>query len=108
MAQALGDVQQIVRVHGVLILLAGTLALVGLVLGPREIRIGVALLGGSASLLMLAPVAAGAFNGRYAVPAEPALVASGLLGAWALAQTAVAPSHLGEGGGVKGRRPIPA
>ena len=84
LGRTLGDVQQVVRLHGGLILLAAVLALVGLLLGPRKIRVGIAVIGGTAFLLMVAPVMVGAFNGRYAVPAQPALVAAGLLGAWAI------------------------
>jgi hypothetical protein len=82
---ALGDIQQVVRIHGILILLAVLLAIAGLVLGPPNARFGIALLGGIAFLLMLVPVSAGAFNGRYAIPSEPGLIAAGLLGAWAIA-----------------------
>ena len=84
--RTLGDVQQVLRIHGPVMLLALLLGIAGLAIGPARLRVGIVLLGGVSFLLLLAPVAIGVYNSRYVVVAGPGLVSAGLLGAWALTE----------------------
>jgi Dolichyl-phosphate-mannose-protein mannosyltransferase len=94
LADALGDVQQIVRVHGVLIALAAVLALAGLIRGPRQVRVAILTLAAPALTLLVAAAALATYDGRFGVPAMPALIAAGLLGAWSLAPETSAARNL--------------
>lgn len=96
LGRALGDVQQVVRVHGLLVLAAAILALWGIAAGTRRQRVGIVLLGGTALALMLVPVLVGTYDGRYGLTAYPQLVAAGLMGAWSvfeLFRRPVGPKH---------------
>lgn len=84
LGRSLGDVQQVVRIHGPIMLAALLFGVAGLVVGSARMRIGIALLGGVSFLLLLAPVAIGVYNSRYGVVAGPGLASAGLLGIWAL------------------------
>ena len=84
--RTLGDLQQIVRVHGVLILLGVVLALAGLIRGPRQVRMAILILAGPAMTLLVASVALATYDGRFGVPAMPGLISAGLVGAWSLAR----------------------
>ena len=83
LAGALADIQQLVRVHPLLLLQAAILALVGLWFARGRVRAAIALLGGSA-LLMLAAGATATYAARYAIPISGPLMAAGALGLWAL------------------------
>jgi hypothetical protein len=77
----LGDLQQVIRIHGVLLVAVVLLSICGAVLGNSRVRFGIALLGLSALALMAVPVAFGTYESRYGLVAYPALVVAGLLGA---------------------------
>lgn len=86
LGRTLGDVQQVIRVHGLLVLLALVLAIAGLAVGRDRTRAGIVVMGIAALTLMAVPVAIGTYDSRYALVAYPELIAAGLLGGWALWQ----------------------
>jgi hypothetical protein len=82
----LADLQQIVRVHPLLLFEALLLALLGIWYSPGRLRWGLVLLTG-ASVLTLGVAAASTYNARYAIPVNGALLAAGAIGLWVLIGT---------------------
>jgi 4-amino-4-deoxy-L-arabinose transferase-like glycosyltransferase len=85
---ALGTVQRVVRLHGVLLVLALALVAAGLVWARGLRRWGIVLLGGSALMQLVLQVALLNYDYRYELPAVPALVAAAALAAAAVAERA--------------------
>jgi hypothetical protein len=81
---ALGAVQDWLRVQPVLMAIALVSGVIGVVLGNRRQRCGLALLLGTSLLLLLVPSAVASYNARYAIAVGGPLVAAGALGAWLL------------------------
>lgn len=77
-----GEVQDWLRVHPPLLLVAVVLALIGLELARGRLRTGLWLLLGMGLLLLIVPSATAIYNARYAVPASGPLVAAGAIGLW--------------------------
>lgn len=82
--RVLRDIQAVVRVHGLLVLVAVLLAIGGAVLSRGIVRWTILLLGGTAVLLALFPTMIGTYNFRYGVVVYPSLVSAGLLGFWTI------------------------
>lgn len=74
-----GRIQEIVRVHGVIVLLAVILAFAAFPFAGRD-RLAVLLLSGTAITSMVLAVVAQQYNWRYAVPTTPLLLAGGAVG----------------------------
>ena len=83
-ARTLADLQRIVRVHGVLVLLATLLSLIAIPFATASERLAILLLGGSALLTIVLSTALSVYNWRYAVPVLPLLLTSGATGGAAL------------------------
>jgi len=78
----LAQFQKVVRVHGVLVLMATLLTLAGLALaGSARNRATLLLLGGSALAVLFMSVAVQEYNWRFAVPVLPFLLGGGAAGA---------------------------
>ena len=84
LVETLGKIQTIVRVHGVLILIATVLTLLAFPFAGRH-RVALLLCGGTALVCLLGSTAVQLYNWRYAVPFTPFLLASGAVGASVLA-----------------------
>ena len=82
--QALTDLQQVLRVHPILLLQFVLVALAGLIGGRGRGRAAIVLLLGTAGALLVIPPATAIYSARYAVPVDGLLAAAGALGAWAL------------------------
>ena len=83
-ATKIGAVQEVLRVHGPLVLLATLLTLLAVPFARGQ-RVVLLLLGGTALLSLLLSVATQGYNWRFAVPVLPFLVASGAVGLRVLA-----------------------
>ncbi len=81
----LADLQEVLRVHGVFVLLAVLLSLVALPFARSGQRVAILLLGGTAVASIALATATTVYNWRYAVPVLPVLMASGALGLHVLA-----------------------
>lgn len=88
-ARSFDDLQQLLRVNGVVLLMLSVLAVAGLFAGPRAPRSAIALLLGGGMLLLLVPAATALYNARYVVPACPLVAAAAALALWSLWQRAV-------------------
>jgi hypothetical protein len=82
----LADVQSFVRVRGWMLLIAVVLSLAALPFADARRRIAILLLGGGAVATLMLATATTVYNWRYAVPVLPFLLASGALGADAIAR----------------------
>jgi hypothetical protein len=80
LVQALGAIQAVVRVHGVVILAAAVFTLVALPLRGRH-RVTLLMCGAAVIVCLLGSTAVQLYNWRYAVPFLPLLLASGAVGA---------------------------
>jgi hypothetical protein len=80
-AKALADLQEVVRLHPLLLFEALLLALFGVWRARGPLRWGIVLLAGAA-VLVLAVSAASNYNARYAIPVGGPLLAAGALGLW--------------------------
>ena len=80
----LEKIQTVLRVHGVLMLIATLLTLIAFPFAGRR-RVALVLLGGTALVCLLGSTAVQLYNWRYAVPFTPFLLASGAVGASILA-----------------------
>jgi hypothetical protein len=78
----LTDLQEILRVHPILMLQALLLAGIGAWFASGRVRAAIVLLAGVSLLLLVIPSAIGTYNVRYAVPIAGPLVGAGMLGAW--------------------------
>jgi hypothetical protein len=83
---ALGEVQDWLRVQPVLMGIAVIAGVIGVVLGNRRQRWGIALLLGASLALLVVPSATATYAARYAIPIGGPLIAAGALGAWLLIQ----------------------
>lgn len=86
MADTVSDVQNVVRVHPALMLVALVLGVAGVVAGRGRPRAAVVLLLVVALLLLAFPAAVAIYSARYSVPVAPLLVAAGAIGAWMLVE----------------------
>ncbi len=84
-AGTFGAIQRIVRVHGLLVLLAVVLSLLALPFAAARERLGILLLGGTAVVSIAMATATTVYTWRYAVPVLSLLMASGAWGAHVLA-----------------------
>ena len=82
-SQQVGRVQEVLRVHGPLVLIATLLTLLAVPFA-RGHRIALLLLGGTALTSLLLSVMTQGYNWRFAVPVLPFLLASGAVGLRAL------------------------
>jgi hypothetical protein len=89
-AQAFQDLQQILRVSGVVLLQLMVLAVAGLLAGQPRFRAAISLLLGGGVLLLLVPAATAVYNARYSVPAAVVFAAAGALAATSLWERAMA------------------
>lgn len=80
----LHDYQRVFRFGATLLSISTLLILAGLLAGPSRARIGILLFGGSGFLLLVPPVVAGTYSGRYTVPAAGLIVAGASIAAQAL------------------------
>ena len=80
----LTNLQQLLRVHPVLMLQALILGALGIWLGRGRVRAALALLLGAAVLGLAIPSATVSYNARYAVPFAGPLIAAGAIGLWLL------------------------
>ena len=80
----LTNLQQLLRVHPVLMLQALILGALGIWLGRGRVRAALALLLGAAVLGLAIPSATVSYNARYAVPLAGPLIAAGAIGLWLL------------------------
>ena len=80
----LAELQRIVRIHGVLLLLAIAIAAVALPFADRGQRVGVLLLGAAGLVPVVAATATVVYDWRYMVPALPLIVGAGAIGLHAL------------------------
>ena len=100
-AGTLSDIQQVLRVHPLLLFQAAILALLGIIWGRGRTRAGIVLLGGS-SILMLGVAASTTYNARYAIPIDGPMVAAGAIGLWVVLERQRArrrrTAQAGEGG----------
>jgi hypothetical protein len=79
---SLSDVQQILRVHPLLMLQAAILAGFGIWLSSGRLRWTLVLLLGTSLLLLFVPSAISTYNARYAVPVGGPIIAAGAIGLW--------------------------
>jgi hypothetical protein len=84
--RVLGDIQGVVRIHGVLMLVLLIVASAGFIVAHGKERYGILLLGMTALAMLVVPVVTSIYNSRWAIPAEPPLVCAGLIAANALAR----------------------
>jgi hypothetical protein len=80
----LSDVQQILRVHPILMLQAVILAGFGIWFARGRVRAGLILLVGAGLLLLLVSAAVVGYNARFAIPAGGPLIAAGVVGLWVI------------------------
>jgi hypothetical protein len=80
----LTNLQQLLRVHPVLMLQALILGALGIWLSRGRVRAALALLLGAALLGLAIPSATVSYNARYAVPFAGPLLAAGAVGLWLL------------------------
>jgi 4-amino-4-deoxy-L-arabinose transferase-like glycosyltransferase len=80
-ASAFQDLQQLLRIRGIVLFGLVLLGLAGLVASRGTVRATIALLLGAGILLLAIPAATAVFNPRYAVPAAGLLAAAAALGA---------------------------
>lgn len=78
--EALGTIQEIIRLHPKLLLIATLFAVIGVFLAKGRQRSGLVLLLGTSVLLLVIPPATAIWSSRYAIPAGGPLIAAGLLG----------------------------
>jgi 4-amino-4-deoxy-L-arabinose transferase-like glycosyltransferase len=75
----LRSVQQLTRFGGTALSIATVLVLLGLIVGDRRSRLGVAMFGIGGLALLVAPILTGAYVGRYTVPmAAPMMAAAAI------------------------------
>lgn len=82
-AGTLADLQQVLRVHPFLLLQAALLAAVGFGFAGPRVRAAIALLAGSALVLLVASATA-TYSARAGVPVGGPMMAAGALGLWVL------------------------
>jgi Dolichyl-phosphate-mannose-protein mannosyltransferase len=82
----LHDYQQVLRVHGVLIVAFLLFALAGLAFAKGIQRRGLILFAATAFVLYVVPAATTEYTARYGIPPAGELVAAGAVGAWAVAR----------------------
>jgi Dolichyl-phosphate-mannose-protein mannosyltransferase len=78
----LEDVQDVVRVHPLILFFSLLAGIAGVVLGRGRVRWAVVLFLMIGFLLVLIPPATSVYNFRYALPANGPLVAAGAIGLW--------------------------
>jgi hypothetical protein len=88
-ARAFQDLQQLLRVQGIVLAELLILAVAGLFVARAAIRPVIALLGAGGALLLLIPSATAVFNPRYGVPAVAVLAPAAALAAWSIWSWAV-------------------
>jgi hypothetical protein len=81
----LTDLQQLLRVHPILMLQAVLLGLLGIAFARGRVRAGIVLFLGTAFLLILVPSATVTWLVRYVIPANGAFLAAGAVGLWVVA-----------------------
>jgi 4-amino-4-deoxy-L-arabinose transferase-like glycosyltransferase len=80
----LTDLQQVFRVHPLLMLQAVALAGFGIWLARGRVRAGLVLLLGGPLVALLIASATVSYNARYVIPLEGPLIASGAVGLWVI------------------------
>ena len=85
-SETLGEIQDVVRVHPKLMLLALLFAFAGIWLGRGRVRAGIVLMLGFFAISLLAPPATSIWSVRYAIPVGGVILAAGAIGAWLVAQ----------------------
>jgi hypothetical protein len=80
----LTELQQVLRVHPILLLIATVASGVGLWLARGRVRAAIALLAGAPLWALLFASATVGYNARYVIPVEGALVAAGAVGLWVI------------------------
>ncbi|MDX6699488.1 MAG: hypothetical protein QOE65_2885 [Solirubrobacteraceae bacterium] len=85
LADELGAYQDVMRLHGLLLIPLVALALWGAVVARGRARAGIVLFGSSAMTLYLVPPVVGLWDVRYGVPPGPLLVAAAALAVWSWA-----------------------
>lgn len=85
-AGTLSDLQDVLRVHQLLMLQALLLSIGGIWVGRGRQRAGVVLLIGAGFLLLLIPSITATYNARYAVPVGGLYIGAGALSLWLLLQ----------------------
>ena len=80
----LGDLQEVLRVHQILMLQALLLAAVAIALSRGRERAVLVLLAGTGLALLVIPAITATYNARYAVPAGGVFVAAGAIALWIL------------------------
>jgi hypothetical protein len=80
----LSDLQQVLRVHPILMLQAMILAAFGIWFARGRVRAGLVLLLGAGLLLLVVSAAVVGYNARYAIPAGGPLTAAGAVGLWVI------------------------
>ena len=80
LATTLGDLQNILRVHQIVLLQALILAAVAIAFSRGRERAALALLLGAGFLLLAVGSVTATYNARYAMPAGPIFVAAGVIG----------------------------
>lgn len=92
--------QRVFRFGATLLSICTLLMALGLLAGPRVARVGILLFGGSGLAILVPPVVAGTYSGRYTVPAAGLVAAGAAMAAqdlWIGAQRLVArPRHVTE------------
>jgi hypothetical protein len=78
----LEDVQDVVRVHPLILFFSLLAGIAGVVLGRGRVRWALVLFLVVGFLLVLIPPATAVYNFRYALPANGPLVAAGAIGLW--------------------------
>lgn len=76
------DLQQLLRVHPLLLLQGVILGVIGIVLSRGRVRWALVLLVGAGLSLLAVPSATATWSARYAIPADGPLVAAGAIGLW--------------------------
>jgi 4-amino-4-deoxy-L-arabinose transferase-like glycosyltransferase len=84
LALTLSDMQQVMRVHPILLLQAVLLGIAGFVFARGRVRAAIALLTGAGFLLIALAAATGTVHPRYTIPAGGPLAAGAALSLWVL------------------------
>jgi hypothetical protein len=82
MLDALSDLQQVLRLHPILMFQAAVLAVLGIWLAAGRVRAALVLLLGVSLVLLVVPSAVATYNARYAIPIGGPLAAAGAIGLW--------------------------
>jgi hypothetical protein len=80
--RVLTDLEQILRVHPIMLLQAVALSVLGIWWSSGRIRAGIVLLLGAGFLLLLIPSMTVTYVERYAVPSSGPLIGAGAMGLW--------------------------